>query len=160
MNNKPKAIKVIGTLCIIFSSMAIFSNLMGIMSYYLIGFGEGTNPDEFNSKHYDPVNYVLYYYVEFCIFMIILAIGYLIAGINFRKYKWWANRLIVLLSSVALSVFCLVFGIFTLSAIQSQNPSLAVIPILLGLLFSVPLILLIRYIKKPAIRMHFEKSSE
>ncbi len=37
---------VMSVLSIVLGSLAVFSNFMGILSYFFVGFGEGINPNQ------------------------------------------------------------------------------------------------------------------
>ena len=153
-NEKPKSIKTIGLLISVISTMFVFSNSMGAFAFMFIGFG-GKNSIQNKDSDYKFIDFLFYniYYLFFVI--IILGALFLIGGLNIRKYKLWANKLVTILSF--LSILLIGGIILSLSSLVFEQGAT-----LFGFLFlcfvfvcSFPFGYLIWFLNKQSIKIHF-----
>lgn len=146
---KPKSVKTIGILIIIFSCFIIFSNFSGMMAWQIVG-------NESYPKEFHPMNFILMNYIKLCLFMISVGILFLIGGIYLRKYKLWANKLITVLSGLLVLIIWAVMLLLAISVFTSvEYKFFGVLFILNAIIWSTPLVLLIRFLNKSRIKQHF-----
>ena len=158
MNNKPKSVRTISILIIIFSSIIMFTNTMGAISFILVGSGDDItiNGPTGELTNDDPMSFFFDYYIEFCSGMILIALGYLIGGIFIQKFRLWANKL---LTTSALLSLVMIWGLMIVMAVSigqsSTDGTLSLIPIIIGILWSTPVVLLIWFLNRKKIKQHF-----
>jgi hypothetical protein len=91
-----------------------------------------------------------------CLIMLLIGIPYLIGGIFIRKYKLWANRMISILSIL---LFLIIWGLMiamSISAAQQDGMEIfSFFAILNALIWSTPVALLIWFLNKKKIKIHF-----
>ncbi|GEM_PF-3541301 len=154
---KPKSVKTVGILVIIFSGLTLFSNTMGAISFLLVGGNDVTiNRPNGTVQNDDPINFIFDNYVAFCLIMISIALGYLIGGIFIQKFKAWANRLLSMSASLSLVIIWGLMILMAQSIGQANGGSgFAIIPIVIGIIWSTPVALLIWFLNKQNIKKHF-----
>lgn len=147
---KPKSIKNVGLIITIFSGLLIFSNGMGALVFTLLGFG-GMSQEPVEMDFLDILfeNFAL-----FCLAIVFFGVLYLIGGVNLAKYRLWSKNLLLITSYIFLILLCL---FASTSIYNASNESglefLIVFMVITVLVFSFPLIFLIRFLKKN--EMHF-----
>lgn len=147
---KPKSIKNVGLIITIFSGLLIFSNGMGALVFTLLGFG-GTSQEPIEMDFLDILfeNFAL-----FCLVIVFFGILYFIGGVNLAKYKLWSKNLLLRTSYIFLILLCLFAstGIYYASN-ESGLKFIVAFFIISVFAFSLPLIFLIRFLKRN--EMHF-----
>lgn len=151
---KPKSIKNIGLIVVIFSGLIIFSNGMGALAWTAIGMGEEMNIQ--STENSDPVSFLFSHYIEMCLVMLIIGIAFLIGGLFVRKYKLWANRMVSILSFI---IILLIWGLMVSMSISiGKEEGMEIFcygAIINALFWSTPLGLLIWFLNKKKINKHF-----
>lgn len=150
-----KSIKTVSLLIMILSGLMIFSNLMGAFMFTLLGFGEPINNNADETTFLDSIfeNYMI-----ICLVLVIIGGLYFIAGINLRKLKLWAKNLIVLLSGTLILINLAFVGLGIKMFIADKGMLFfMVLSLFLGIILSLSLFFLIRYLNKKEIREHFHR---
>lgn len=148
-----KTIKTIGIIVIAISALIAFGNLMGSLTFIIIGGfkSTGSNPGE----NLD-IGFVIWnYYLVICFGTIILAIINIIGGIGLTKFRRWGRKVVIINS--ALFIFLMVMISVTM-IILSKGYFGAVgvlMPLISMLIFLTPFILLIRYLTRDKIKTYF-----
>ena len=143
---KPKSIKTVSLIITIIAGLMIFSNLMGALMFTLIGFGDTSYQ---GSSETTFVDILFDNYAIFCLIFVVIGGLYFIGGINLRKYKLWAKNLIVILSGILIiiNITFMILGIKTYIA-DEEMLFLMILSVFMGMVFSLPLFFLIRYLSK------------
>lgn len=157
---KPNSIKTVGLVIAILSILVIIGNSMGGIVFTAIGAKNVLNQanSEEIPKGLEMILFLFNHYVELCLFMISLGACFLIGGINLRKYKLWANRLISLAS---IGFICVIWGLMVaffsvfLSA-PNEIKYVSFFAIFVAIVWSTPFVFLIRYLNRNDIKVHFE----
>lgn len=143
---KPKAIKNVGLTIAVLSGLVIFSNGMGVLMFTLLGF------NDYETIETSDLTAIDYFFNNISYFLLILVIMgglFFIGGIQLMKYKLWAKRYLVVLSFILITLFTLLLSTSVYSAIRDSEMVFAAIPIaFIWIGFSVPLLLLIRFLNK------------
>lgn len=150
MNETAKSIKTVSIVLVIVSIFIIFSNTMGAVSNEILDlFGSESNTDSI-------LDLILNNYSMFCGFMVLVGVTYLIGSLNLKKLNEWARKLIVIESIVLiLLIWTLMIG-FVIAMSNEENGLIFVsIAMISGLFWSTPLVLLIRFLNKEKIKVHF-----
>jgi uncharacterized membrane protein len=152
---KPKSVRTVGLIVSIFSGFIIFSNGMGALVFTIIGFGE--NPNSQNEKsEFNLIVFLFENYVAMCLVMLIIGVFYLVGGLNIRKYKLWANKLVTYLSLlIIVMIWTLMIAMYSLIAGQNEMTVFAIGTILSALFWSTPIGLLIWFLNRQEIKNHF-----
>ncbi len=147
IETKPKSIDTIGIIIIVVSIFMIISNIGGAMI-------SGIFKNEF-SEEKDSI-FILDHYLEMCSIMITIGIILLIGGIFFRKYKLWANRLVMIITFVFV-IMLWVFFLLIINTINKENAPvfLSVFCIALAAMFTIPLLMFIRFLNLKRTKQHF-----
>lgn len=151
---KPKSIKIIGLLVSIFSGLIILSNAMGALVFSLMGFG-GTQNRQEEFSEFNIIEFLFENYSFMCLFMVAIGIFYLIGGLNIRKYKLWAKRLVTFLSAFLIVV---IWGLMILIASMVNGFDLqffGIAAMITAVFWSTPLGLLVWFLNKKDIKKHF-----
>jgi|SRR5690554_1187835 len=152
---KPKSVKTIGLIVSIFSGFIIFSNGMGALAFTLIGLGENQNGKNEKSE-FNLIEFLLDNYIYMCLVMVTIGVLYLIGGLNIRKYKLWANKLVTYLSLLLIVlIWTLMIAMSTMTAEQNEMEIFSVGAIITALLWSTPIGLLIYFLNRQKIKKHF-----
>ncbi len=149
MNEKLKSIRTVGIVLIVISSLTIISGLIGL--FYLGDFiAEGAR--EFEEVPYEREK--LSYAKPFAMVSVTLGLGFLVAGVFIMSYKNWARIL-----AQAFAVLYLINFWYQAIFIAPNNPfdkgELGIEQIIGALVWSVPIILLIRYLNKEKVKNNF-----
>ncbi len=151
---KPKSIKNTGLFISIFAGLVVFSNGMGAFIFTLLGF------NDYDSKEIPNVISLDYFFNNISSFLLILVLFgvlFFVSGIYLMKYKIWAKNLILGLSIVLISLLSLLLfsGIYTVFNDNEYVFALILI-VIIWMMFSIPLFLLIRFLKRKDISKHLE----
>jgi hypothetical protein len=105
-----------------------------------------------SEPEFDFLNLIISNYVTMCMIMIAFGVLYLIGGIYLRNYKLWANRLLTIVTIVVIT------AIWMGSAFVSIRMTGAIFGLnLVPILFWTAIHgLLIWYLNKKSVRMHFD----
>ncbi|RYZ91758.1 MAG: hypothetical protein EOO68_23615 [Moraxellaceae bacterium] len=143
---KPKSIENIGLAIIVLSGIIIVSNLGGAIASKIVGFG-GEKTAE--------TNFVFDHYLEMCLTMVSIGLASLFAGIYLRKYKLWASKLISLTCCVMIVMFWII-SLSSISTIIKENGPMIILIfcVVFGVIVSIPLIILIRFLNLKRIKQH------
>jgi hypothetical protein len=148
-NQKPKSVKAVGLLITIFSCFIIFSNFSGMLAGKM--FEEMIYSDDFNA-----IDFILKNYTKMCALMIIVGLSFMVGGIYLRKFKLWAKKLLIVLS---IMLILIIWSFMILLATNFWSPSFYRIYSLLfivnAIIWSTPIVLLIRFLNKSQIKEHF-----
>lgn len=152
---KPNSVKTIGLIVAFFSGFIIFSNGMGALAFSLIGLGneksEPLEPSEFNLIEFLFENYII-----MCLIMVTVGILYFIGGLNIRKYKLWANRLVTYISLLLIVlIWILMIAMSTMTSGQQDLEIFSIGAIMTAVFWSTPIGLLIWFLNKEKIKKHF-----
>lgn len=150
---KPKSIRTVGLTIAILSGLVIFSNGMSTLMFTLLGFN---NYENIEAKDLTNIDYIFNNIQYFLLLLVVLGILFLIGGVQLIKYKNWAKNLLLVVSIVLIGLLTilLILGIF--SAFADNEVVFALIPIvLIWLVFSIPILFLIRFLNKKEIQSHF-----
>lgn len=152
---KPKSVKTIGLIVSIFSGFIIFSNGMGALVFTLIGLGGNQNGKNEKSE-FNLIEFLFDNYIYMCLVMVTIGVLYLIGGLNIRKYKLWANKLVTYLSLLLIVlIWTLMIAMSTMTAGQNEMEIFSVGAIITALLWSTPIGLLIWFLNRQKIKKHF-----
>lgn len=151
---KPKSIKNVGLTIAILSGLVVFSNGMSALMFTLLGFNNYENNEAQDLTNMDSFFNNIQY---FLLFLVVIGILFLIGGIQLMKYKMWAKKLLMTLSIVLIGVLTIVLILAIYSAYVDNDALFALIPItIIWLLFSLPLLFLIRFLNKENIQNHLK----
>ena len=152
---KPKSVRTIGLIVSIFSGFIIFSNGMGALVFTLLGFGS-ENSEQPVISEFNLIDFLLTNLSYVCLVMVAIGVLCLIAGLNIRKYKLWANRLLTYLSSLLIVlIWTFMLTLFSIITGQQEMVLFALITILTALFWSTPIGLLIWFLNTEKIKKHF-----
>ncbi len=152
---KPKSIRTIGLIVSIFSGFIIFSNGMGALAFTLIGLGENQSGQNEKSE-FNLTEFLFENYLYGCLMMVTIGVLYLIGGLNIRKHKMWANKLVTYLSALLIAIiWTLMIAMSSITAGQNEMDIFSVGAILTALFWSTPIGLLIWFLNKQEIKKHF-----
>lgn len=152
---KPKTIKTIGLLVAIFSAFITFSNVMGALAFSFIGIGNEQNKNN-KSSDFNLIEFLFENYITMCLIMVVIGILYFIGGLNIRKYKLWANRLVTYISFLlVVFIWTLMIAMSTMTAGQNEMDIFSVGAIITALFWSTPIGLLIWFLNRQKIKKHF-----
>lgn len=91
-----------------------------------------------------------------CLFMVAIGSAYLLGGVFIRKYKLWANRFVTAITVVLIIIIWTIM--LMLRESFSKEPGLELLgnwPIVAAAAWTLPLLLLIRYLNRKEIVSHF-----
>ncbi|TPE44728.1 hypothetical protein [Pontibacter mangrovi] len=149
MKNKLKSIRSIGIALIAVSSLTIISSLFGLL-YWIDFITE-------KASNFDQVPYeshMLSFAKPIAVISLTFGLGFLVVGIFITLYKNWARVL-----AQVLAVLYLINFWYQAIFIAPYNPfdkgEIGIDQVLGALLWSVPFILLIRYLNKDKVKSHF-----
>ncbi len=145
-----------GVLIAIFAGFIIFSNGTGAIAFSVLDLAEEF-AEQREARGMDGINFVLSHFTELCLIMIFLGVLYLIGGIFLTKYKKWAGQLITAISGlVFIGIWTVIIVMF--QAIESQKGMevFSTGAIITAIIWSIPLVLLIWFLNRKKIRIHFE----
>ena len=150
---KPKSIKNVGLIIAILSGLVVFSNSMSALMFTLLGFNDFENTD---ATDLTMIDYVFNNISYFLLLLVVLGVLFFIGGIQLMKYKLWAKKLLLTSSIVLITLLTLLL----ISGIYAAFDDIEVIFALsliafIWLVFSIPLLFLIRFLNKNEIRIHF-----
>jgi len=153
MNEKPRSISNLSLGIIIISVLIIFSNGMGIVANEILGISDDFTESD---SEFNIMSMILSNYSIMCGVMISFGIFYLIGGLNLKKMKDWARKLIIVKSIILILI---IWGIMLALALTIPMESEIVIfkigAILNAIFWSTPLIILINFLNKKRIKVHF-----
>lgn len=153
---KPKSIRTIGLIISIFSGFIIFSNGMGALASSLIGFADDQNRQKEISE-FNLIEFIFDHYIFLCLIMVIIGVLYLIGGLNIRKYKMWANKLVTYISVLLIVlIWALMISMSSMTAGQQEMEIFSVGAIANAIFWSTPIGLLIWFLNREKIKKHFE----
>lgn len=143
---KPKSIKNVGLTIAILSALVVFSNSMSALMFTLLGFNDFQNNEAKDLTTIDAVFNNIQY---FLLLLVFIGILFFIGGWNLMKYKLWAKKLLVAVSIILIALFAilLILGIYSVFMDREMVFAFMLITII-WLAFSIPLFLLIRYLKR------------
>ncbi|MCJ8166663.1 hypothetical protein MKJ04_17590 [Pontibacter sp. E15-1] len=149
MKDKQKSIRVVGIVLIVLSSLTIITSLIGLV--YVIDFiAEGISKVEDLSYEGQMLSYAK----PIAVISVALGLGFLVAGIFIMYYKNWARIL-----AQAFAVLYLINFWYQAVFIAPYNPfdkgEFGLEQLLGALLWSVPILLLIRFLRKEDVKNHF-----
>lgn len=151
---KPKSIKKIGLLVVIFSVFIIASNVM--LAFSLSATEMGNEMNNQSNESSETITFLFSHYLKICLFMILAGTAYLIGGIFIMKHKMWANQM---LSGISLLVILLIWGLMidiSLSTEQQGEMEKYIYSALFAaLLYSIPNGLLIWFLNMKNVKKHF-----
>ncbi len=152
---KPKSVKTIGLIVSIFSGLIIFSNGMGALAFTLNGLGENQNGKNEKSE-FNLIEFLFDNYIYMCLLMVTIGLLYLIGGLNIRKYKLWANKLVTCLSLLLIVlIWTLSIAMATMVAEHNERELFSIGAIIPALLWSIPIGVLIYFLNTKEIKKHF-----
>ncbi len=153
-----RQVKTLGISLIVLSLVMIFSNSMGIISFNIISKSFLPPPDDYVIKSSAQKLFfiILSNYLSLCVFFIFLGVLLLIGAINILRHKKWANRYLIIVASIYPIMIwtCLIVTSFVI--IKGDEPLFFIFFLfVIGLLISIPFILLIRFLNKRGIKEIF-----
>lgn len=145
---KPKAIKTIGIVVAALSALTIISSVLGLtMANHLT---EGTYMIEGIPNNEQPLAHVK----SMAILSIVISLCFLVAGIFIIRYRNWAR----VLAQVVAALYLIIFWYLAIF-IAPNNPfdkgKFGIEQTIGPLLWSIPVILLIRYLNRENVKNHF-----
>jgi ABC-type spermidine/putrescine transport system permease subunit II len=145
-----KTIKTIGIILIVLSALIAFGNGMGAIVFLIIGKFEpsSSGKNDFNALIWN--NYLI-----LCLTTLFLAILNIIGGIGLTKYRNWGRVLVIIDSTLFIVLMIIVSVALMFLFKESLGPIGLLMPILSGLTFMIPFILLIRYLTRHKVRINF-----
>ena len=156
-DQRPKSIRTIGLVVTIFAGFITLSNFMGALMFSIIGMGSSMNDQAGSGNNStDPIAFLFNHYLALCIIMVTIGIIYLLGGINIRRYKLWANRLVTYISALLIVLIWGLMVTFSIMAAQQEEMGIVITGSILNAIFwSTPIGLLIRFLNKETIIKHF-----
>ncbi len=143
---KPKAVKNVGLTIAILSGLVIFSNAMGALMFTLLGFNDY---ETIETSDLTALDYFFNNISNFLLILVVIGVLFFIGGIQLMKYKLWAKRYLVVLSLILISLLTLLLSSAVYSAITNSEIVFgAILILIIWIGFSVPLLLLIRFLNK------------
>ncbi|MFC5269636.1 hypothetical protein [Adhaeribacter terreus] len=148
VESKAKTIKIIGIVLIIISTLEILSTISGLFMFdYLIEV-------EYNIEKSHFYDQTVEFVKPIAIISIGFALSFLVIGVFLIRYRNWARVLLQVVATLYLvSVWCQ--SIFIAPHNFFDNGKLGIDHIIGALIWSVPIILLIRYLKQEKVKNHF-----
>ena len=144
MEPKPKSIQTIGILAMIFSCFIILGNSMGFLAATLLGFDSANIDDNTNL-----MSIMFNHYRQLSFMMVVIGLLYLVSGMYVRKYKLWANKLMTILSAIVILIIWGIMIAISMTVFKINEIKLfAFVPILVAIVFSIPVALLIRFLNE------------
>ncbi len=129
---------------------------MGALAFTLIGLGENQNIPNEESEFNLIESLLLENYVYMCLAMLAIGVLYLVGGLNIRKFKLWANKLITYLSLLIIAIiWILMIAMASMTAGHSEMGIFSMAAILTALFWSTPIGLLIWFLNIRKIKKHF-----
>jgi len=151
---KRNSIKTVGIFISIISCFIILSNSMGIFVWKIIGISENFNLNQDTSSI--PIFLILKYFFSFGLLMVCLGILYLIGGVNIRKYRLWANKLVTFLSGIFIVIMWSLMIIFAFSLLHNNGMNVFLLfPVVTAAIWSAPFVTCIWYLNKHDIKSCF-----
>jgi len=143
---KPKSIKAIGLIVSILGGVMMGSNFMGGIAGIIIDYFDRK---EIGPEYESPFRFI----IPLAIVLVLVGFCFLIGGNHLRKYKLWAKRLLTISAGVA---FVSLWTIPILMLLNSNGLDIFNVPMsITGVIFSVPMLLLILFLQKKKIKKHF-----
>lgn len=128
---------------------------MGSLAFTLIGLGEKQNGQNEKSE-FNLIEFLFENYVYMCLVMVSNGILYLVGGLNIRKYKLWANKLVTYLSLLLIAIiWTFMIAISSKTAGHSEMEIFRAGAIITALFWSTPIGLLIWFLNRQKIKKHF-----
>lgn len=149
---KPKSIQTVGLIVVIISSFTIVANSGGFLVASLF-------PLKFKSvgQNVNLLAIIFAHYRQMCLMMITIGVLYLVSGLYLRKFKLWANRLMTIVSVILILVIWSSMIAVYLAVLKIHEIRLfGLFAIFSAVIWSVPIILLIRFLNKNRIKSFFE----
>ena len=148
---KPKSVKTIGLVIIFFSFFIMLSNLGGMFAWSSM-----ENVTFSTDEDFRYINFIFNNYVKICAIMLAIGSLFMISGIYFRKYELWAWKLLFAISIILIIAIWLIMLLLATYVSQVSGLWFFVVGCIINaIIWSTPLILLIRYLRKNEIRKHF-----
>jgi len=147
IETKPKSIYNIGITIIVISLFIIMSNVGSVLISIIL------------KKELSKIknsSFMVDHHLEVCSTLITIGIILLIGGIFFKKYKLWANRLVMIITCVFI-IMVWAFFYLLVNTLNKENAAafLVVFCIILTVMFTIPLVLFIRFLNLKRIKQHF-----
>ena len=145
-----KSIRSRALIIMLFSGMIIFSNLLGALAFAIIGNGQDYM---FSSAEYqkNPGLYLFRYYYDICFIFAITGILFFTGALFLRKLQS-KGRIILSIVSIVLILEIWALSFLMQYALRDNASSKLILTIVFnGLLWSAPLIYLIRYVNSEAV---------
>ena len=156
-NSKPKSIKEFSLVLMIISILMIFANTGAFIMTMFLKIDMSPSDDYVFANIGDKLfswftGHLNILYAS----LIIIGILLFVSSINLKKYRMWSNKLLTFISVFVL-INVWIFFISMIMSIAGQNGIniFLVIPILISMITSVPLIIMIRFLNKNEIKSHF-----
>ena len=147
IETKPKSIYYIGIMIVVISLFIIMSNVGSVLISVVF------------KKEFSEIqssSFMVDHHFEVCSTLITFGIILLIGGIFFKKYKLWANRLVMIITCVFVIMVWAFFYLLVNSLNKENAPAfLVVFCIILTVIFTIPLVLFIRFLNLKRIKQHF-----
>jgi hypothetical protein len=149
---RPTSIKNTGLVITILSGLVVFSNGMSALMFTLLGF---TDYETHETADLTGIDYFFNNISYFLLVLIVIGMLFFIGGIQLMKYKLWAKKFLTGLSIFVLALlsFLLIIGIYS-SITNSEMVFAAILIAFVWVGFSVPLLLLIRFLNKEEVANH------
>lgn len=149
---KPKSIKTIGLVVTIISAFIVVSNSLGALVASLIGFSDEVD----TSGGLDSFSFIISYYIEVCLFMIIIGLFYLLSGMFIQRYKLWANRFATLISIIQIIFVWIVMFVLASSVANEADMQLFKFgAIVTAIFWTIPFGFFIWFLNKKGIKEYF-----
>lgn len=154
-DRKPKSVKSVGLIVAILSGFIVISNGMGILAFSIIGVRDQLSSST-ESKGFNLPAFLFENYIAMCFIIITIGILCFLGGLNIRRYKLWANRLVTCISLILIIIIWVIM--MSLSAIISGSQGLELYRVGIianGVIWSTPIGLLIWFLNRKKIKKHF-----
>ena len=148
LEDKPKSIKTIGIIVAVISAFSILSNISGLFMFdFLAQSISATEENPYSTQS-------LAYIKPLAILSIIISLGFLMAGFFIMQNKKRARILVLIFAVPALiSIWYQAFFIAPYNPFDRGELSLE--HVIEAVLYSAPIIFLIKYLNKEKIKNHF-----
>ena len=148
IETKPKSIYNIAIIIIVISLLIIINNVGSLLISVIFK----KELSEIKSS-----SFMVNHHLEVCSTLITIGIILLIGGIFFKKYKLWANRLVMIISFV----FVIMVWAFFISLVDTLNKEnapifLSAFCIVFAIILTIPLGIFIRFLNLKRIKQYFD----
>jgi hypothetical protein len=148
LEEKPKLIKTIGIIVVVISAFSILSSIFGLFMFDSLA--KSVSAAEQNPYSVQSLAYIK----PLAILSIIISLGFLMVGLYIMRYNKWA-RILVLIFAVPALISIWWHAFFIAPYNPFDRGEFDIEHVIGAILYSAPIIFLIKYLNKEKIKNHF-----